>query len=131
MAKEMFKFKNKIKFSFYLLLLLFLLFMPTIFPSSFALTLLCKMGVLIIFSVAYNMLLGQTGLLSFGHAVYFGLAGYASIHIINGINLSYIPNIPIIALPLVGGLVGFLLGVTIGYLSTKRLCTQECRLGCL
>ena len=59
--------------------------LPLIFDSSFALTLLSKMGVLIIFTVAYNMLLGQGGMLSFGHAIYFGLAGYASIHIMNGI----------------------------------------------
>ena len=59
--------------------------LPLFFESSFALTLLSKMGVLIIFTVAYNMLLGQGGMLSFGHAIYFGLAGYASIHILNGI----------------------------------------------
>ena len=57
--------------------------LPLFFESSFALTLLSKMGVLIIFTVAYNMLLGQGGMLSFGHAIYFGLAGYASIHILN------------------------------------------------
>ena len=51
------------------------------------------MGVLIIFSVAYNMLLGQTGLLSFGHAIYFGLAGYASIHFLAGINNTILPQV--------------------------------------
>ena len=116
-------FKFNIKIVFYLILGLFLLSLPLIFTSSFALTLFCKMGVLIIFSVAYNMLLGQTGLLSFGHAIYFGLAGYASIHILNGINSNFLPNIPIIFLPLIGSLVGLFLGTSIGYLSTKRLGT--------
>ena len=50
------------------------------------------MGVLIIFAVAYNMLLGQSGLLSFGHAIYFGLAGYATVHLINGIK-KYLPDV--------------------------------------
>ena len=81
------------------------------------------MGVLIIFSVAYNMLLGQTGLLSFGHAIYFGLAGYASIHFLGAINNNYLPSLPIIFLPFIGATVGLILGISIGYLSTKRLGT--------
>ena len=113
----------KLKFIPFLILILFLLFLPFIFTSSFVLTLLCKMGVLIIFSVAYNMLLGQTGLLSFGHAIYFGLAGYASIHFLGAINNNYIPSLPLIFLPFIGAIVGLFLGIIIGYLSTKRLGT--------
>ena len=112
----------KLKFIPFLILILFLLFLPFIF-TSFVLTLLCKMGVLIIFSVAYNMLLGQTGLLSFGHAIYFGLAGYASIHFLGAINNNYIPSLPLIFLPFIGAIVGLFLGIIIGYLSTKRLGT--------
>lgn len=102
---------------------LFTMFLPVIFSSSFALTLLSKMGVLIIFSVAYNMLLGQSGLLSFGHAIYFGLAGYATIHILNGINSNFLLNFPVSLLPLLGALVGLFLGFFIGYLSTRRIGT--------
>ncbi len=115
--------KINLKFLFFSILLLFLLFLPNIFTSSFALTLFSKMGVLIIFSVAYNMLLGQAGLLSFGHAIYFGLAGYASIHILSAINESYLPSLPLILLPFIGAFVGLMLGICIGYLSTKRLGT--------
>ena len=106
-----------------IILLLFTIFLPFIFTSSFALTLLSKMGVLIIFAVAYNMLLGQSGLLSFGHAIYFGLAGYATVHLINGINSNFLFNIPITIMPILGGLVGLMLGVLIGHLSTKRIGT--------
>ena len=113
----------KLKFISFIILILFLLFLPYIFPSSFALTLFSKMGVLIIFSVAYNMLLGQTGLLSFGHAIYFGLAGYASIHFLGAINNNFLPSLPLIFLPFIGAIVGLFLGITIGYLSTKRLGT--------
>ena len=118
----MFK-KFKLKFILFSTLILFLLFLPNLFTSSFALTLFSKMGVLIIFSVAYNMLLGQTGLLSFGHAIYFGLAGYASIHILSAINESYLPSLPLILLPFIGAFVGLILGIGIGYLSTKRIGT--------
>ena len=115
--------KINLKFLLFSILLLFLLFLPNIFTTSFALTLFSKMGVLIIFSVAYNMLLGQSGLLSFGHAIYFGLAGYASIHILSAINESYLPALPLILLPFIGAFVGLMLGICIGYLSTKRLGT--------
>ena len=115
--------KINLKFLLFSILLLFLLCLPNIFTTSFALTLFSKMGVLIIFSVAYNMLLGQAGLLSFGHAIYFGLAGYASIHILSAINESYLPSLPLILLPFIGAFVGLMLGICIGYLSTKRLGT--------
>tara|TARA_E500000178_G_scaffold89130_1_gene87921 strand:+ start:670 stop:1923 length:1254 start_codon:yes stop_codon:yes gene_type:complete len=113
------------QYKFYFLCILFLLTMalPFIFTSSFAITLLSKMGVLIIFAVAYNMLLGQSGLLSFGHAIYFGLAGYATVHIINGINDKLLLSIPITIMPIFGAIVGLILGILIGYLSTKRIGT--------
>ena len=119
----MFKVFKNFKLILYLILIFTLLLLPVVFPSSFALTLFCKMGVLIIFSVAYNMLLGQTGLLSFGHAIYFGLAGYASIHFLTAINNGYFPHIPLFLLPFLGAFVGLMLGIIIGYLSTKRLGT--------
>src|SRR3954463_3995547 len=51
--------------------------------SGFLLTMLSQMGMMIIFSLSYNMLMGQAGLLSFGHAVFFGLAGYSTIHLLD------------------------------------------------
>ena len=94
--------------------------LPLFFDSGFALTLLSKMGVLIIFTVAYNMLLGQGGMLSFGHAIYFGLAGYASIHILNGIGEETLPYFPTVLFPLIGALVGLFFGSIVGYVSTRR-----------
>ncbi|MEQ9642311.1 MAG: branched-chain amino acid ABC transporter permease [Alphaproteobacteria bacterium] len=101
------------------LLALLMLGLPTLFDSSFALTVLSLMGVFIIFSCAYNMLLGQGGLLSFGHAVYFGIAGYCTIHLINAVEDEAI-WFPLTLLPLIGGLVGLVLGVLIGFVSTRR-----------
>jgi branched-chain amino acid transport system permease protein len=48
--------------------------------SGFLISLLCQMGIMAVFSLSYNMLLGQTGLLSFGHAVYYGLGAFATMH---------------------------------------------------
>ena len=55
---------------------LVLLLLPHVFRSGSALTMMSLMGISIIFALSYNMLLGQTGMLSFGHAVYYGLGGF-------------------------------------------------------
>ena len=44
--------------------------------SGFIVSMLSQMGIMIIFALSYNMLMGQAGLLSFGHAVFLGLGGY-------------------------------------------------------
>ena len=54
--------------------------------SDFGRSLLSQMGIAAMFALSFNVLLGQTGLLSFGHAVYFGLGGYAAIHVMRAIN---------------------------------------------
>ena len=60
-----------------------LLLLPKIFSSGGSLTTFSLIGISIIFSLSYNILLGQTGMLSFGHAVYYGLGGFLAIHAIN------------------------------------------------
>ena len=93
--------------------------LPLVFKQSFAVSLFCQMGVNIIFALSYNMLLGQTGLLSFGHAVYFGLGAFFSIHALNMIGAGTL-GMPVSLLPLIGGLTGLAFGVLFGYVSTKR-----------
>ena len=93
--------------------------LPLVFKQSFAISLFCQMGINIIFALSYNMLLGQTGLLSFGHAVYFGLGAFFSIHALNMIGAGTL-GMPVSLLPLIGGLTGLAFGVLFGYVSTKR-----------
>lgn len=97
---------------------LLLLFAPYIFSSGFALTLLCLTGITMISCLSYNMLLGQTGLLSFGHAVYTGLGSFIAIHAMNKIGEGW--PIPMTLIPLVGGLAGLFFGVLFGYVTTKK-----------
>jgi branched-chain amino acid transport system permease protein len=92
---------------------------PRVFSSDFALTMMSVMGVMIIFALSYNMLLGETGLLSFGHAVYFGLGGFVAIHAMNAAIHSRLP-VPVPAIPLVGGLAGLAFGFLFGLVSTKK-----------
>jgi branched-chain amino acid transport system permease protein len=92
---------------------------PLCFASATALTMMSLMGVMIIFALSYNMLLGQTGLLSFGHAVYYGLGGFGAIHTMNAVIHNKL-NISIPVIPLVGGVVGLAFGVLFGLVSTRR-----------
>jgi len=92
---------------------------PQVFASGFARALLSQMGITIIFALSYNMLLGQTGLLSFGHAVYSGLGAYFAIHALALIGKGTLV-FPVSLLPLVGGAAGLLFGVVFGWLTTKR-----------
>jgi branched-chain amino acid transport system permease protein len=80
------------------------------------------MGIAIVFALSYNMLLGQTGMLSFGHAIYFGLGGYCAIHVLNAIKHGL--PLPVALLPLVGGLGGLFFGLLFGLLSTRRAGTS-------
>ena len=69
-----------------------LIVLPKIFGSGGALTTFSLIGISIIFSLSYNILLGQTGMLSFGHAVYYGLGGFLVIHAINIIGVNKLPK---------------------------------------
>ncbi len=92
---------------------------PHVFASGSALTMMSVMGTMIIFALSYNMLLGQTGLLSFGHAVYFGLGGFVAIHAMNAVIRAKL-GVPVPIIPLVGGLAGLGFGFMFGLVSTKR-----------
>ncbi|HTL25224.1 MAG TPA: branched-chain amino acid ABC transporter permease [Burkholderiales bacterium] len=93
--------------------------LPLIFSQGFAITLLSQMGIAIIFALSYNMLLGQSGMLSFGHAVYSGLGAYIAVHALNMASKGQL-WMPVSLLPLVGGLAGAFFGVLFGYVTTKR-----------
>jgi branched-chain amino acid transport system permease protein len=98
--------------------LLFVL-LPAFFSKGFALTLMSQIGVMIIFALSYNMLLGQSGMLSFGHAVYSGLGAFVAMHAMNRIAAGSLAW-PISLLPLIGGLAGAFFGVIFGYLTTRK-----------
>ncbi len=102
------------------LIVALLIVLPLIINSSFALSVMNQIGIAIIFALAFNMLLGQGGMLSFGHAVYFGLAGFVTAHVINGMHANAFPYIPVTLIPLVGGIAGLFFGIIIGFVSTRR-----------
>jgi len=98
---------------------LVLIMAPLLFSSGSSLSLLSLMGTMMIFSLSYNMLLGQSGMLSFGHAVYSGLGAFFAIHAINVSSMGAL-QVPLTVVPLVGGVAGLLFGVLFGYVTTQR-----------
>jgi branched-chain amino acid transport system permease protein len=98
---------------------LMLIVAPKLFSSSLSLTLLSQIGYMIIICLSYNLLLGQGGMLSFGHAVYTGLGAFFAIHAMNLASKGAMP-IPLPFIPLVGGLAGLGVAAILGYPSTKK-----------
>ena len=92
---------------------------PMLFRSSLALTMLSQIGYLIIICLSYNMLLGQGGMLSFGHAVYTGLGSFIAIHAMNMATKGS-AGIPLVLIPLVGGLAGAFFAILLGIVTTKK-----------
>ncbi len=102
----------------WLAVLVLLFVLPGVFTQGFARTLLSQIGIMIVLSLSYHLLLGESGMLSFGHAVYSGLGAFASIHAMNAIAAGW--PLPMPLLPLVGGLGAAAAGVVFGYVTTRR-----------
>jgi branched-chain amino acid transport system permease protein len=79
-----------------------------------------------LFACAFNLLIGYVGLLSFGHAMFLGWAGYVSAHMakvgtisIGPLHLDFGPVDPILAI-LFGVVASAILGVITGALAIRR-----------
>lgn len=97
---------------------LLLVVAPLVFRSSQSVTLLSQMGIAMVACLSYNLLMGQGGMLSFGHAVYTGLGAYAAIHALNAAGAGRW-GIPVSLIPLVGAVAGMGVAVLLGYVSTR------------
>ena len=95
---------------FYILLLILSILAPWVFYPIFLMKILC----FALFASAFNLLLGYTGLLSFGHAAFFGGGGYLCGYIIRDLGQS--PEFGILG----GTLFATLLGVVMGGLAIRR-----------
>jgi branched-chain amino acid transport system permease protein len=121
MSKQFYEFKpyNVGRVVVWGLFALILIVAPLIFTSGLSTTMLAQMGIAIIACLSYNMLLGQGGMLSFGHAVYTGLGSYMAIHALNMASGGSLP-IPVSLIPIVGGIAGLGFAVLFGYVTTKK-----------
>ena len=119
MASYKFKPYNVGRWVIWSLFAIVLIFAPLVFTSNLSGTMLAQMGIAIIACLSYNMLLGQGGMLSFGHAVYTGLGSFVAIHALNAVSAGN-SSIPVSLLPLVGGVAGMGFAVLLGYVTTKK-----------
>jgi branched-chain amino acid transport system permease protein len=83
---------------------------PFVFYPIFLMNVLC----FALFACAFNLLIGYVGLLSFGHAAYFGLGSYAAGYAAK--SWGFTPEVAI----LFGALVGGALGTVFGWLAIRR-----------
>lgn len=90
--------------------------------SGFVVSMLSQMGMMSILALSYNMLLGQSGLFSFCHAVFFGIGGYATIHFLSLAGDGTLP-VPLELVPLLAGFSGAALALVFGYMATKQRAT--------
>jgi branched-chain amino acid transport system permease protein len=98
---------------------LVLLVAPLLWTSGLGRTMLSQIGIAIIACLAYNVLLGQGGMLSFGHAVYSGLGSFLAIHTLNAVSAGKLA-IAVSLVPLVGGLAGLFFAALLGYVTTRK-----------
>ena len=99
--------------------LLVLALIPIFASRDWHLIVISQVGITIIFSMSFNQLLGQTGLLSLGHSIFMGAGSYFS-----GLILLKVNNgdmyVPLSILPLIGGIAGFIFAGIIGYFTVQR-----------
>src|SRR5262252_9411932 len=94
----------------FIVMVALLVFAPFFIYPLFLMQALC----FALFACAFNLLIGYVGLLSFGHALYFGWASYLSAHAAKVWGLP--PELAI----LTGAATGALLGLVAGSLAIRR-----------
>jgi branched-chain amino acid transport system permease protein len=90
--------------------------------AGFLISMLSQMGMMIILALSYNMLLGQAGLFSLCHATFFGIGGYATVHLLNAAGSGDFP-LPMEVMPLLAGLAGLALALLFGSMATRQRAT--------
>ena len=102
---------SSLKYALYGLLLVALVAAPLVgaYPV-FVAKLLC----FVLFASAFNLLLGYTGLLSFGHAAFFGGAGYVAGYMMRDLHVT--PELGLLA----GTAAGAFIGLIVGLLAIRR-----------
>ena len=96
----------------YAVLLVVALLMP--FQDAIYLVFLMKILCFALFACAFNLLLGYAGLLSFGHAAFFGSAAYATAHVCKVLGAGPATGIA------VGVGVAMVIGFVIGSIAIRR-----------
>jgi branched-chain amino acid transport system permease protein len=78
-----------------------------------------KMMIAALFALAFTLAMGQAGMLSFGHAAYYGLGAFAALHLMRAVEQKLF-GFPTPLIPLAGALAGFVFGLAFGWFATQR-----------
>lgn len=77
-----------------------------------------QMLIAALFATAFNLLCGKAGMLSFGHAAYFGIGAFGTAHAMAALQGTGLLPTPL--MPLAGAFVGLMAGIVAGWFATKR-----------
>ena len=90
-----------------------------IFLSPNLMNAVIKMMIAALFALAFTLAMGQAGMLSFGHAAYYGLGAFAALHVMRAVEMKLF-FFPTPLVPIAGAAIGFLFGIVFGWLATQR-----------
>jgi len=99
---------KKVKLVLQILLVVLLLFVPSIVESRYWMFILTRMAINIIASLGLSVLIGFTGQMSLGHAAFFGIGAYASAIMTKNLGISFWLALPIVCV------LNFMVGLIIG-----------------
>ena len=85
----------------YVMVLLVMIALPLVLDSRTMTILLTQFCIFAILAMSYDLLLGYTGIISFGHAMFFGLGAYSTAIILS----DYGPSVGVFALSIVVGII--------------------------
>lgn len=91
-----------------------------IFLSPNLMNAVIKMMIAALFALAFTLAMGQAGMLSFGHAAYYGVGAFAALHLMRAVEMKLF-FFPTPLIPLAGAAIGFLVGIVFGWLATQRI----------
>jgi len=94
----------------FLIMIALIIICPFVLYPVFLMRVLCAA----LFACAFNLMLGYVGLLSFGHAAYFGMGSYVTAWTMKHWHIDAVLAIGL------GGLTGAALGLVLGYLAIRR-----------
>ncbi len=101
------------RYKYGLILLVLFLIYPLVTPSIYHLSLLIEVFIFTVFAISYNLMLGYTGIISLGHALFFGMGGYVGGLLMVEADYPFLLIIPIIVL------IAIALSVIIGFLTLR------------
>lgn len=104
--------KNNLIIALLLALLVALVFLPWIVPY-FYIFIATEILILGLFATSFNLIFGYTGMLSFGHAAFFGIGAYATAMLLQGAAW------PLLICLLVAVFAGSVLALIIGFFSVR------------